>query len=168
MIDFYKKANFYFIVIPLAAAVWTVLTSTVFLKAANDKWAKMEKEFEKCTPLIAEILVKDPDRMKLHKEKEKMGKFDYSTVIHKFSIAHGIPESGYNLSIAKPRRKKGNSIQGADLTIDNIEIEPFSKYLSRMLYTWPNLQCDSLTLKKENTGPDAWKATMDFKYTFKK
>ena len=29
-----------------------------------------------------------------------------------------------------------------------------------MLYAWPDLQCEKLTLKNENTGPDAWKATI--------
>lgn len=166
--DFYKKANFYFIVIPLAAAVWTVLTSMVFLKKANEEWAEIREESEISKPIITEILALDPERLELHKEKEKMGKFDYNIVIHKFSVAHDIPETGYDLSIAKPKRTKGVVIQGADLMIDNIKIETFSKYLSRMLYTWPDLQCDSLTLKNQNTGPDAWKATIDLKYTFKK
>ena len=168
MIDFYKKTNFYFIVIPLAAAVWVVLTSTVFLKAANDEWDKMQKEKGKCDPFIARILDLDPDRLKLHNEKVKMGKFDYNTVIGSFAGRHGIADSGYGLKGTGNKKKKGVITQGARLTIDNVEVVKFTKFLSDMLNLWPNLQCEKLTLKKQNTGPDAWQATMDFKYTFKK
>ncbi|MBW8015257.1 MAG: hypothetical protein FVQ82_03650 [Planctomycetes bacterium] len=170
MMDFYKKANFYFIVIPLAAAIWAVLASTVFLNAANDKWGKMQKESEKSDPIIAKILLHDPDRIKLHKEMEEMGKFDYNTVIGSFASRHGIADSVYGLkgTGSKRDRKKGIITEGARMIIDNIDVVKFTKFLSDMLNLWPNLQCEKLTLKKQNTGPDAWEATMDFKYTFKK
>jgi hypothetical protein len=166
--DFLKKANVYFIVIPLAAAVWAVLASTVFLKSANKDWDKTKMESDKSKGIIAKILVLDQDRMKLHKEKEKMGKFDYNTVIHKFSKFHGIPESGYALRATAKKRRKGGISQSATLTISNIEIVPFSKFLSEILFLWPNLECESLTVSKQNTGLDAWKTVMQFKYTFKK
>jgi len=168
MIDFYKKANFYYIVIPLAAAVWAVLASTVFLNSANEKWDKIQLDAKESEKLIAKILLLDPDRLELHKEIEGIGKFDYNTVIGKFAIRHGVPESGYGLRATAEKRQKGVTTQGATLTINNIKVVPFTKFLSEILFLWPNLQCDSVTMTNQKTGPDAWKAEMKFKYTYKK
>lgn len=168
MMDFYKKANFYFIVIPIGAAIWAILASTVLLKSANAEWTKTKTESDKSEKIIAQILVLDQDRMTLHKEKGKMGKFDYNNVIQKFADFHKIPESGYSLRATGERKKKDSITQTATLTVNNIKVVPFSKFLSEMLFIWPNLQCESLTLSKQNTGKDAWKTVMQFKYTFKK
>jgi hypothetical protein len=166
MIDFYKKANFYFIAIPLTAAVWALLTSTLFLNAANDEWKDTKAESDKSENFIAQILVLDPERLKLHNEKKKIGKFDYNTVIGKFAIRHKIAESGYGLKVTGEKKKKSMIVQTARMTINDINVEKFTRFLSEMLHVWPDLQCDNLTMT--NTGPDTWKAVLQFKYTFKK
>jgi len=166
MIDFYKKANFYFIAIPLTAAVWALLTSTLFLNAANDEWKDTKAESDKSENFIAQILVLDPERLKLHNEKKEIGKFDYNTVIGKFAIRHKIAESGYGLRATGEKKKNGIIIQTARMTINDINVEKFTRFLSEMLHVWPDLQCDNLTMT--NTGPDTWKAVLQFKYTFKK
>jgi len=168
MKDFYKNANFYFLLIPVAAAVWAALASTVFLKSAQEKWDKIDNDFEKSQPLIAEIITLVPERIKMQQEKKKMGRFDYNTVIQSFADTHKIPESGYSLRSSAPVKRGGKPTQAASLTIDNIKIEPFSKFLSEMLYIWPNLECEKLTLTKQDTGPDAWKVQTQYKYTFAK
>ena len=106
MMDFYKKANFYFIAIPLAAAVWALLTSTVFLNAANDEWKNTKAESDKSENFIAQSLVLDPERLKLHNEKKEIGEFDYTTVVGKFAIRHKIAESGYGLKATGEKKKK--------------------------------------------------------------
>jgi hypothetical protein len=166
MIDFYKKANFYFILILIAATVWAVITP-VFLKAANEEWDKTELISKDSERLIAEIIILEPDRLKLHNEKKKMGKFDFNTVIDKFAQRHKIPDSAYGLRVTDEKKQRGVVTQGATMTISNIKVVKFSRFLSEMLYLWPNLQCDSLSMSNQSTGPDAWKAVMQFKYTFK-
>jgi len=168
MIDFYKKANFYFLVIPLAAAVWTVLASTVFLNSAQDAWGKIDEDFKKSQPLIAEIITLAPERIEMQQQKKKLGKFDYNTIVQGFADIHKIPESGYSLRSSAPVKRGGKPTQAASLTINNIKVEPFTKFLSEMLYVWPNLQCEKLTLTKQDTGPDAWKVQTQYKYTYTK
>ena len=99
-------------------------------------------------------------------EKAEIGKFDYNTVIGKFAIRHKIAESGYGLRATGEKKKKNMFIQTARMTINDINVEKFTRFLSEMLYVWPGLQCDNLTMT--NTGPDSWKAVLQFKYTFKK
>ena len=168
MIDFYKKANFYFLLIPLAAAVWAVLASTVFLTSAEDAWDKIDEDFKKSQPLIAEIITLAPERIRMQQQKNKMDRFDYNIVVQDFAETHKIPEFGYGLRSSTPIQRSGKPTQAASLTIDNIKIEPFTKFLSEMLYIWPNLQCEKLTLTKQDTGPDAWKVLTQYKYTFTK
>jgi hypothetical protein len=97
-----------------------------------------------------------------------MGKFDFNTVIDNFAKRHKIPDSGYGLRATGEQTKRGGvTVEGATLTINNIKVEKFTRFLSEMLYLWPNLQCDSLSMSNQSTGPDAWKAVMQFKYTFK-
>lgn len=169
MKDFLKKSNIFFLVAPIAACIWAVLASTVFLDNANDQWKEQLKDFEDSQPIIKNILALDPDRIgNLNKQKKNTGKFDYNIVIEKFADAHGIPETGYSLRATGRTKRRGVLTQSATLTIDNIKLLPFSKFLTEMLYVWPNLECEKLSLTKLNSGPNDWKAQMQYKYTFKK
>jgi len=166
--DFLKKTNIYFIILPVAAAVWAILASTIMTSSANKDWDDIKKESAESSVLIERILELAPERVEKHKEKKQMGRFDYTTVVHNLTKTHKIPESGYNLAITKPRTTRGVMTQGADLTIQRIKIEPACKFLSEMLMTWPSLECDSMTVTNLKTGPNDWKTTMQFKYTYKK
>ena len=169
MKEFYKNPNFYLIIVPLAALIWAITTSTVLFASANDEWEKRKADFEKSQPIIKNILRLDPERINnLNKQKKNAGKFDYNMVIAKFADAHGIPATGYSLRASGRSRRGGQLTQSATLTIDNIKITPFSRFLTELLYVWPDLECEKLTLKKQNTGPDAWEAQLHYKYTLKK
>jgi len=169
MKEFYKNQTFYLIAVPLAALIWAIITSTVLFASANEEWEKCQAEFEKSQPFIKNILRLDPERINnLNKQKKNAGKFDYNMVIAKFANAHGIPATGYSLRASGTSRRRGQLTQSATLTIDNIKLTPFSRFLTEILYVWPNLECEKLTLKNQDTGPDAWEAQLHYKYTFKR
>ena len=168
MTDFYKKPDFYFIITPVVIAIWAILTSTVFISSAKSQWKEVKEEFNDSQPLIAEILAAEPERLKLQEEKKKMGPFNYNMVIKKFADAHSISDRLYSISTSRERNIRGKRTQTANLKIDNVKIEQFAKFLAEMLHVWPNLQCESLTLTKQNTAKDAWKAQLKYSYTFPK
>ena len=64
---FYKKSNIYFLAIPLAAALWVLVTTTILSANANKKWEKNQKIYDKAQIEIIKILAEDSDILKSEK-----------------------------------------------------------------------------------------------------
>lgn len=163
---FYKRSNFYYLAIPIAAAIWVLVTSTIMTSSANDRWDKINAEWEKGDKLVKKILIEDQDILKPKGQRKKGEAFDYLKVFSKFAGANSIPPSVHTYNAPKPSTRRGITTQGATLTIKLVQIEPLTRFLTEMLDTWPNLECDTLTLQKLKTGLDDWKADLKFKYTY--
>ena len=163
---FYKRSNFYYLGIPIAAAIWVLFTSTIMTGSANDKWEKANAEWQKGDRWIKKILIEDQDILKSKGKLEKGQEFDYTKIFSKFAGANAIPPSVYTYNVTKLSKRRDSSTQGATLTIKFVQIEPLTRFLTEMLDTWPSLECDSLTLKKLKTGPNNWSADLKFNYTY--
>lgn len=163
---FYKKSNFYYLGIPIAAAIWVIVVSTIMTSSANDRWEKADKEYMEGDRWIKKILPADPDILKSKGLLEKGEKFDYTKIFSKFAGANSIPPSVYTYNAIKPSVRSGVTTQGATLIIKFVHIEQLTRFLTEMLDTWPSLECNSLTLTKLNTGYDDWSADLKFNYTF--
>ena len=161
---FYKRSNFYYLAIPLAAAIWVLVASTIMTNAANDRWDKQQKEWKEVDKWIKKILVADHDILKPKNQLKKGEEFGYTKVFAKFAGANSIILSLTNVS--KPSKRKGATTRSATVSIKLVQIEPLTRFLTEMLNTWPNLECNTLTLVKLKTGPDNWKADLKFIYTY--
>ena len=164
---FYKRSNFYYLAIPIAAAIWVLVTSTILSGAANKSWGKNQRIYKQGQVEIAKILLEDQDILKSEKQLNDGTEFDYAKVFSEFANANSIPPSIWVHRAGPKSPSKGKITQSARLTIDNVQIEQLTRFLTGMLDTWPDLKCDSLMLTKQKTGPDDWKIPeLKFTYTF--
>lgn len=168
MRDYYKNPNFYYIMVPVLACIWVIFASTVSLRAANNKWDKQKKEYDRSQELITKILTLDPERLNYESQKAGSSEFDYSSAVEEIAKLCKISSSNYSLRGGKALKRRGKSTKTANITIDIIDIEKLAQFLSQILMRWPNLECDVLSITKQKKAKDAWKATMKFTYIFDK
>jgi hypothetical protein len=166
MRDFYKKANFYFIALPACLAIW-VLIAGVTLPKAKTTLESQEKKYTDSQTHIDKILELEPQRLNRQKKTASSKKFDYGTVISQFAKEKGISPANKNYSVSKTRKKGKVSIQTANVTIKNVDIEKLTRFISSMLYVWPDLQCTNLSLKKQKSGRNTWDSTLKLSYTYR-
>ncbi|MBW8035647.1 MAG: hypothetical protein FVQ79_08465 [Planctomycetes bacterium] len=164
---FYKRSNFYYLAIPIAAAIWVLVTLTILSGNANKSWGKNKKIYTKGQVEICKILAEDLDILKPEKSTNDKTEFDYGKVFTKFAGANSIPSSTWTHGTSPESKRKGKVTQTASLVINDIGVERLTRFLTGMLDTWPDLKCESLTLVKLKTGPDNWKIPeLKFTYTF--
>ena len=166
MKDYYKNPNFYYIAVPIASAVWLVFTWAMSLPAAEQKWGKERTNYEKADDYISKILPYEPERLEFEKQQGKSGDFDYASAIEVFAKKFKIPSAGYSHQARGEKKRAGRKTKSADVKIDEVNIEKIAQFISGMLYRWPDLQCEQLSLTKLKSGKDAWKANMKFTYYY--
>jgi hypothetical protein len=168
MKEFYKKPEFYYFIMPVFAIVWILTVASLTLPTAEKKLENAKRDDTLIQGYVATILTNKPERINYKEQVKKTGKFAYEIEIENFAKMHGISSSDYTLTSAEPIRRRKQLTQSADINIKSIDIERFAKFLSSIQQSWPNLQCDSLTLTKHKKALDLWTAKMKFIYIFKK
>ncbi len=166
MKDILRNPNAYFVIVPVAVAIWAVSVMAWSLPAAEKSWVDEQTEYETAKQLLNQILSLDPDRLNYKKAKGSSKEFDYADVVESYAKQQGIPPKNFQVTSRKPMKKKGETVQSADMTIATINIERLAGFLSRILSQWPGLECSKLNLTKLKTGKDAWKVTLKFTYTY--
>jgi hypothetical protein len=168
MKEFYKKPEFYYFILPVFVIVWILTVAFLSLPTAESKLERAIKDRENIQRHVSSILLHEPERLEYKDQVEKTGKFDYAVVIENFAKLQGILSSDYSMQSQGPIKRGKQLTQSANIIIKSIDIERFAKFLSSIQRSWPNLQCDTLTLKKQKNAPDSWEAKMKFTYVFKK
>ncbi|MHC5059852.1 MAG: hypothetical protein ACYTFK_02040 [Planctomycetota bacterium] len=166
MRDYYKNPNFYYMIIPLAVALWALFTWGVSLPAAEKNWDKKQKQHKDAETWIARILELAPQRLDYQIQQGDSKEFDYASAVDHFAQACKIPETDYTLQAGRETKRGGRKIKSANLKIKPVDVGKFAQFLSQLLFQWPNLQCEQLKLAKEKGGPDLWKADMKFTYYY--
>ena len=166
MKDVLKNPNFYYIVVPTLAAVWSLYLWGGALPAAEKKFAKYKKQWELSQVQIEKILTLDPGRLEYEKLKSEGKDFDYAKAVDRFATLAGIAESKYSLTGRGQKKVRGRKAISADLTIKQIDIAKLAVFLSSILQPFPDLQCNQLNMKKQKGGPDIWNASVKFTYFY--
>lgn len=166
MKDIYKKPVFYYVLVPALLGVWPVWLLAVGIPVLKSKLENSVKDYAEGQKHIQTILGElDPQRLDYANKKKAGEGFDFITAINQVSQLCNIPATGYRLSTSPQRRiKGGQSSQDASITIERINIESFTKFLSIMHMRWSNLQCTNVTLSKIKGEKDSWKADVRFIY----
>ncbi|MFA5293089.1 MAG: hypothetical protein WC496_08660 [Phycisphaerae bacterium] len=166
MKDIYTKPIFYYVLVPILVGLWPVWLLSMGLPGAKDNLKNGIDEYTEAETLISQILGDlDPQRLDYAKAKKTGEAFDYTTAVDQVTRFCRIPSTGYKLSSSPIRRVKGGQTnQDASVTIDKIDIEKFSKFLSVMHMRWSNLQCSNVTLAKIKGEKDQWKVDVRFIY----
>lgn len=167
MKQYFKNPNLYYIAAPVFAAVWALSAWLVSFPSAQLKLEKQNIQYEKTQVEIEKILKIAPDRLNYKKHQKSDARFDYTTAIDYYAKICSVPSSAYSHHASPEIKRKGQITKTASVSIKQIEIEKFAKFLSMIMLRWPDLQCDSVTLVKLKGKPDSWKTSIKFTYFYK-
>ena len=166
MKDILRNPALYYILAPVAVALWPLLIWGVYLPAARHNWEVEKSQYNEGQSIIKEILAIDPDRLKFADANAVSVEFDYASAIDKTAGACGIPSSSYKLNSGIIITSAGQKSQSAKVSLKQVDITKFSKFLSALQLRWANLQCSQVKLTKKKGLPDTWDVDLDFKYYY--
>jgi hypothetical protein len=166
MKDIFKNPALYYILAPVAAALWPLLIWGVYLPAAQHSWEVEKSQYNEGQNIITEILALDPDRLKFADANSAAAEFDYANAIEKTAGSCGISSAGYTLNSGIIITSSGQKTQSAKVDLKQIDIAKFSRFLSTIQLRWANLQCTQVKLTKKKGLPDTWDIALDFKYYY--
>jgi len=166
MKDIYKNSNFYYILVPIIAALWPLLARTVHLPQAEANWKSEKTQYEEAQKIMAEILTLDPDRLDFADSKTGDAEFDYTSAIDKVAGLCGIPAANYKINSGMIITSKGQKTQSASIILKQVDIARFARFLSTIQVRWAGLQCEKVKLTKKKGLPNTWKVDLDFKYYY--
>ena len=164
MKDIIKKPMFWYTAALAAAVLWPVLIWGVYLPSAKKSWQNDKAEYEKAEQTIRELLTVDPERLDFANTKDAAAEFDYATAVQSATDFCRIPPTNYKLSSRAIITSGGQKNQSADISLKEVDIVKFAKFLSTIQLRWSNLQCTKATLKKRKGVPDSWDVDLTFKY----
>ncbi len=166
MKDYFKNPNLYYIAVPLAVTAFVIFVVVFSLPAANRKWQKQQEDDKRAKQLITNIVRLDPERLNYKAGKGSSGDFDYSAAVAEITKLVKIPSSNYSLRGGRTLKSGGKLRKSADISIEPVDIETLSRFISQILLRWPDLECDRLSIDKLPAGKDSWKSSMKFIYTY--
>lgn len=165
MKDLLRQSIVYYIAAPVILALWPLLLWLYYLPHAADTLKTEQKIYTEAKPLAVQILTLDPERRTYGSEKKTTG-FDYTVAINAAAKKLAIPSSNYTVSSKPLQKSKGRKTRDCQVTINEIKIADFARFLSNLQLTWANLQCQKVTLTKKQDLPDAWKIDLTLKYYY--
>ena len=164
--DFFKQADTYFWILPIAAGIWALLAAFIFYPSSVHAWQDKQAANNDAEVWFGRILEIEPQRLQYKADKGQSSEFDYSREINNFSQLFGITPNNYTLTTRSEIKRGGKRSKSADLTIKSANIETTAQFISALLARWSDLQCEQLTLEKLPSAKDAWKIKLRFTYYF--
>lgn len=162
-----KNPNFYYIVIPVLAALWALMAGLGFYPKSVQVWDDSKEEYNKSKTLIEKLIALQPKRLEYQvDESQQSDKFDFTRTINDFAEVFSISLSNYNLNVRLETKRAGRRVQSASMSIKTIDIENLAQFLSGLLLRWPDLKCEMLSLEKLKNSKNAWKAEMSLTYYY--
>ena len=166
MKDHLKNPNLYYILIPVAAAVWALTAGFVFYPKAVEGWQAEKDEREEALKYMQSIIELQPDRLKSKSKSGQAGEFDFTETVNALTQIFKIPSSKYTLNVRGEITRAGKKARPATMTLKDVNIETMARFLSAMLSAWPDLQCEVLGLEKSKAGKDSWKVDLSLTYYY--
>jgi hypothetical protein len=165
MKDLLRQSIVYYIATPVILALWPMLLWLYYLPHIADALKTEQKIYPQASQLAEQILILDPERRTYGDQKKATG-FDYTVAINAAAKKLGIPSTNYTVSSKPLQRSKNQKTRDCQVTINEIDITNFARFLSNLQLTWANLQCQKVTLTKKQDLPDAWKVDLSLKYYY--
>ncbi len=166
MKDLYRNPTLYYVLIPVIVSLWSLFMWGIYLPAAEHKWQAERAQYSKAQKIISEILVLDPERLEFADAKIASAEFDYAFAVEKTASLCKIQSTNYKLSSGVIITSGGQRSQNAKVTLKQVDITKFAKFLSTIQLRWANLQCTKVKLTKKKGLRDAWDVDLDFKYYY--
>jgi hypothetical protein len=162
-----RDPKLYYIIVPVVCAIWPLWVGVFALPSAQTTWEQDKQSYERIEKVVEQIHRLDPERFAAAQDQGKVAAFSYPAAVEQVAKFCNIPSTEYKLqSSAVMKAKEGQQTQDADITLKQVDVATFAKFLSTMQLRWADLQCVSLKLTKQKGAADLWKADMKFKYYF--
>jgi len=164
MKDIYKNPILYYILVPAIICLWPLFVWAIYLPAAENNMKDQQALSKKAEAIMMDILTLDPDRSA--DANNTPTEFTYDRAVERVAGACGIPPSKHKLSPGMPMTTGGQKSQRATISLKQIDIVKFAKFLSMIQLRWANLQCNWVKLAKKQGLPDMWDVDIEFKYYY--
>ncbi|HOK66887.1 MAG TPA: hypothetical protein PK054_05725 [Anaerohalosphaeraceae bacterium] len=164
--DFWKQPDFFFILLPVLAALWALLSGLIFYPRHIKAWSDKKAQYAEAAVLIEQILQLEPARVHYQEQGGQSEEFDYTTEVDRFTKEFGISSGSYTLNVRQALKQKGKTRKSADLSFKSIKIETAAGFLSAMLARWPDLQCEQIALDKAGTAKNEWNVKLRLVYIY--
>lgn len=162
-----KNPNVYYVLIPVAAALWAVVAGAVFYPQSIEAWQDAKGQTIEAEKLIDRLVTLQPKRLAYKvDENATEEEFDFSKTINQFAAVFKIPPSQYNLTVRGETRKAKRRAQSASMSIKTVDIETLSQFLSALLLRWPDMKCEVLSFDKIKNTKNQWSATLSLTYYY--
>ena len=166
MKDIYKNPVFYYVVVPIAVALWPLVIGGIYLPAAKRGLNDEMKDLEEARSRVAEILTLDRDRLRSADPETGATEFEYNVAVHQAARLCNISPANCQLSARPPITSREKKSQRCHLILKEVDIATFAKFLSAIQLRWASLVCVNVTLAKIRGVPDKWRVTLDFIYYY--
>jgi hypothetical protein len=167
MKEIYKNPNLYYILVPIVVALWPLFVWGVYLPNAERSLKREKGEYSEAQNKMLEILALDPDRLEFTDANSAPAEFAYVSAVAKVAGSCRIPSANYKVSSGPIIKKQGKRSQAATVSLKDVDIAKFAKFLSTIQLRWADLQCTQLRkLKKKEGFPDRWDVDLEFKYSY--
>ncbi len=166
MKDIHKNPLLYYIAAPVLLILWPLLVSLFYIPAAKEQYRKNEKYFNDAVPVIKKILDIDPERLDFAADKDAAAEFDYAANVEKIAQFCRIRSDDYKLSSGPITKSKSGKTQKATVSLKEVDITRFAKFLSTIQLRWASLQLERMKLTQRKGLKDKWDIDLDFKYYF--
>ena len=157
----------YYILVPAILAVWPLWVGVFALPTAQTAWQTEKESYEQAEKVIIQIQRFDPDRFVAEQNRDKSAVFSYPVAVEQVARSCQIPSAEYKLqSSAVMKSKEGQQTQDATVTLKQVDIVTFTKFLSTMQLRWADVQCVSLKLSKQKVRPRSLEGRYEIKILF--
>ncbi len=161
-----KNPVLYYIAVPVLVGLWPLLVAAVYLPEAKTNKQTQIDLYKKGQDIIEQIRTLDPDRAKLVDPNSAEVPFTYDIAVNHIAVLCGMPASQYTSNPAMPMTTGGQTTQTANVSLKQVDITTFAKFLSLIQTRWPSLQCTNLKMNTKENLPDVWDITIQFKYFY--
>ena len=165
--EIYKNPTLYYILVPVMVALWPLFVWGVYLPNAKRSLKSEMDQYNDANDIMLEILALDPGRLDTDANGAP-AEFAYASAVAKVASFCGIPSANKTVSSGPIiTNKQGKKIQAATVSLKDVSITKFAKFLSIIQLRWADLECVQLKKLKKKAGfPDRWDVDLEFKYYY--
>lgn len=168
MRDIYKNPILYYVAVTVLVGLWPLLVWAVYLPAAQDSVAEQIKQYKQAKLLMKDILTLDPERLEFTELNETATEFTYGGAIDSVARLFDMPADNCAVHTGVIVTAREQKSQTANVDLKQVDIVKFTKFLSKILVLWVDLQCESVKLTKKDNLPDndMWDVDIKFRYIY--
>jgi hypothetical protein len=160
-----KKTNYWLAGILVLSLTAALTVNLLLVPSMAGKTQTLSSTFEQLNEKCTKIYELDPSRIANAANVAAGKEFHYSSSVSEVAARWKIPTDKYNINVRSVMQTRDTRTQNARVAIEDVSVSTFAKFLSQILYEWPNLECQTIKLISEREQKDNWKATIDFIYT---